>query len=175
MVICVVTIRLRRACRYVWTAFYFSAFIAMSFLLFLEVEQCILLLLFDRMGPKSQSSVKCVDIWEILFIQVPIYDRNFVRNCADRILEHVSIDCVGKNFDRHFDRHYFGKSSDRFFQGWARSRARVRSVVPVILSVVGAYPAALRVSPPAVLSIVSVVANQLASKSVNRLARPEPL
>jgi len=74
----------------------------MSFLLFLEVEQCILLL-FDRMGPKSQSSLKCVDIWEILFIQVPIYDRNFVRNCADKILEHVSIDCFGKNFDRHFD------------------------------------------------------------------------
>ena len=97
----------------------------MSFLLFLEVEQWILLL-FYRMGPKSQSSVKCVDICKILFIKVPINDRNFVRNCAYRILEHVSIDCFGKNFDRNFDRHYFGKSADRIFQGWARSRSRVR-------------------------------------------------
>jgi len=47
---------------------------------------------------------------------VPIFDRNFVRNCADTILEHVSIDCFGKNFDRHSDRHYFGKSADRILE-----------------------------------------------------------
>jgi len=34
---------------------------------------------------------------------VPILRRNFVRNCADRILEYVSIDCFGSDFDRHFD------------------------------------------------------------------------
>jgi len=56
-------------------------------------------------------------------------------------------------------------------QGWTWSRARVRIVRPVILSVVGAHST----TAPATLSIVSAVATQLVSPSVTRPARPEPL
>ena len=46
---------------------------------------------------------KCMEI------PVPIFDRNFNRNYADRILEHVSIDCFGKNFVWNFHRNCFGE------------------------------------------------------------------
>jgi len=64
-------------------------------------------------------------------------------------------------------------------QGWARSRARVRTVVSVILSVVEACHTAPRLSALPVLSIlgggVGIVVLAVASPSVTRPARPEPL